>query len=452
VFNKLSAGCLFAAFLLTVCHVATLCRENPVTRADWKHEGYRAGLARFPEDEGSHPGNKMEWFYCNMHLTSDDGRHFSLWVAYYVSFNARFIAFSDEDAGSFISEVVPGSTVSKPGGRDLRHASSYGTDRWKQVSGKPFIYDIRLKFKDITLNATMDALKPPLPLELDARADYKEKEFSYYYSLPRTAVTGVLEIGGVKHNINGIAWEDHQWGDFSLTGINLGIGHEWFSIQLNTPEGKNPVEVITYQLFTPEYRIILPVFTLMWPDGSLYDTKDFIIERLGFYNHEGEYLAAKWRVTEPRHKIDITLTPTTDNQMLFPPMFKPFREGACRAEGSIGGVAYSGTCFAEGFKRYYKPALEIISPAEGNSLKYSSIIRWRGATDEALTMTYALEYSADGGSTFKLLADNLRTDHFDWDLSDLPEGDRYIVKVTGKSLDGTFKTTAVSGGMFSVAH
>lgn len=448
--RKLLAKFFLAFLICLIARVAVAGQESAPAPADWKKEGYKAGMAEFPKDEGSHPDNRMEWNYCNLHLTDENDRRYSLWVSYYVTFNARFIAFSDEDAGTFVSEVVMGLTTSKPGRRDLTHKSAYGTDRWKQAPGKPFVYLMHIEFKDIVLNVTMDAVKPPLPLELDARAEYDEKEFSYYYSLPRMAVEGTLETGGVKHKVRGIAWEDHQWGDFSLAVISLGIGHEWFSIQVNSPDGGNPTEIICYQLFTTEHRVNLPVFTMMRPDGSLFDTKDFTIERLAYYKHEDEYLAAKWRILEPENQIDLTLTPVVENQMLFPPMFKPFREGAVRVEGTIGGAHYSGAGFAEAFKRYSKPELKIISPSEGDSLKGAAEVRWQVPADEAQTLIYSVDYSGDGGKTFKPLAAGLKNNLYEWNLSGLPTGGKYLVRVTGRSPDGTFQSEAVSG-IFVVA-
>jgi hypothetical protein len=191
-------------------------------------------------------------------------------------------------------------------------------------------------------------------------------------------------------------------------------------------------------------------FTMMRPDGSLFDTKNFTIERLAYYRHGDEYLAAKWRILEPENQIDLTLTPVVENQMLFPPMFKPFREGAVRVEGTIGGAHYSGDGFAEAFKRYNKPELKIISPSEGDSLKDAAEVRWQGTADEAQTLIYSVDYSDDGGKTFKPLAAGLKSDLYKWNLAGLPTGGGYLIRVTGRSPDGTFEAAPVSSGTFSV--
>jgi predicted secreted hydrolase len=52
---------------------------------------------------------------------------------------------------------------------------------------------------------------------------------SYYYSQPRLRAEGSLEIDGVRHTVNGLAWKDHE---FSTSVLDQNqIGWDWFSLQ-----------------------------------------------------------------------------------------------------------------------------------------------------------------------------------------------------------------------------
>jgi predicted secreted hydrolase len=53
---------------------------------------------------------------------------------------------------------------------------------------------------------------------------------SYYYSLTRLVGAGVLALDGADVPVTGIAWFDHQWGDFISVG---GGGWDWFAVNLD---------------------------------------------------------------------------------------------------------------------------------------------------------------------------------------------------------------------------
>ena len=52
---------------------------------------------------------------------------------------------------------------------------------------------------------------------------------SYYYSRTRMAAEGEVTLNGETLTVEGIAWFDHQWGDF----ISVGGGWDWFAINLD---------------------------------------------------------------------------------------------------------------------------------------------------------------------------------------------------------------------------
>src|SRR3954465_13835748 len=47
---------------------------------------------------------------------------------------------------------------------------------------------------------------------------------------PASGAGGTLDLDGEQLNVDGIAWFDHQWGDFVSVG---GGGWDWFAINLD---------------------------------------------------------------------------------------------------------------------------------------------------------------------------------------------------------------------------
>jgi predicted secreted hydrolase len=64
----------------------------------------------------------------------------------------------------------------------------------------------------------------------DGFVDFGPAGTSYYYSRTRMAATGELQLGGERLSVEGIAWFDHQWGDFVSVGAG---GWDWYAINLD---------------------------------------------------------------------------------------------------------------------------------------------------------------------------------------------------------------------------
>jgi predicted secreted hydrolase len=56
-----------------------------------------------------------------------------------------------------------------------------------------------------------------------------EGSASYYYSMPRLEVSGVIQSGGRVHQVKGLAWLDREWSTSVLPdGV---VGWDWFALQ-----------------------------------------------------------------------------------------------------------------------------------------------------------------------------------------------------------------------------
>ena len=71
--------------------------------------------------------------------------------------------------------------------------------------------------------------KPPALHDEDGWIDFGPAGGSYYYSRTAMTATGTLDVGPDAIPVEGIAWFDHQWGDFISVG---GGGWDWFAVNL----------------------------------------------------------------------------------------------------------------------------------------------------------------------------------------------------------------------------
>jgi predicted secreted hydrolase len=218
-----------------------------------------------PRDDGPHD-RLTEWWYYTGHLTAADGRRFGFEAVVFRAERgavpaawASHLALTDEAGRRFLyaqrSEIgtqvdhSPRDAAGTPTGFDLqvsglspaliaagappaattpwRLAGAAGMDRIEAAlspeeaaaAGAPFGLALDLR-----------ALKPAALHDGDGFVDFGPAGTSYYYSRTRLAAEGELQLDGERLAVEGIAWFDHQWGDFVSVG---GGGWDWFAINLD---------------------------------------------------------------------------------------------------------------------------------------------------------------------------------------------------------------------------
>src|SRR5690606_3972586 len=99
---------------------------------------------------------------------------------------------------------------------------------------------------------------------------------SYYYTQPRLATQGYIQLGDQRYPVSGFSWKDHE---FSTSVLSPGqVGWDWFSIQLD-----NDYELMVFELRRDDgSRDPFSSGTLIAPDGSTthLSQSDFAIEVL----------------------------------------------------------------------------------------------------------------------------------------------------------------------------
>lgn len=219
----------------------------------------QAGFARadhirpiaFPRDHAAHPAYRTEWWYVTGIAESENGRRFGYQLTFFrnaLSPRARVstsnwatnqiymahFALSDINNQKFYSD----ERFSR-GSMELAGAQGFPfrvwLDNWKLESTRHDHAGWQLSarsgfgFVDLQLVPRKHAV-----LNGDhglSRKSSQPGNASYYYSVPRIASTGKINIGGESFTVHGRSWMDHEWGTSALAQNQS--GWDWFGLHFN---------------------------------------------------------------------------------------------------------------------------------------------------------------------------------------------------------------------------
>ncbi len=201
----------------------------------------------FPQDEGSHPEFRTEWWYVTGWIEDEKGMSRGFQVTFFrhrpgldeenpSRFAARQLLFahaaiSDPQIGKLLHDER-----SARAGFGLAEAREGTTDvvleDWslRQEGDR---YRVRVPAKDFDLELELVRTQPPL---LQGAAGFSQKgpareSASHYYSQPQLAVTGRAIVQGRTLRVHGTAWFDHEWSSTLLD--EAAQGWDWLGINLD---------------------------------------------------------------------------------------------------------------------------------------------------------------------------------------------------------------------------
>lgn len=206
--------------------------------------GYRM---RFPHDEGSHPGFRLEWWYVTGWLNPDTSQPLGFQITF---FRARPTQ-RHENPSAFTARqiLIAHAALSDPQNGRLLHAqrmarAGFGLAGADEGRMRVWIDDWMLVEREGVYHATISwdeaqfefALKRRQPFLLQGENGYSRKgpaplSASYYYSLPHLAVTGTLHRKGRSRKISGTAWLDHEWSSQYME--EQAVGWDWIGLNLD---------------------------------------------------------------------------------------------------------------------------------------------------------------------------------------------------------------------------
>jgi predicted secreted hydrolase len=306
----------------------------------------------FPQDHGSHPEYRTEWWYFTGNLATEGGRHFGFELTF---FRYALAPPSIRHAGSSAWRteqiwMAHFALTDTANGRFLaRERLTRGALGLAGAEAEP----LHVWVED--WSATGDGANGELALGLDARDDGMALALSlvasaapvaqgdrgldakgagagnasYYYSVPRLDAQGSITIEGESFAVAGLAWLDREWSTSSLEPGT--VGWDWFALQLS--DGSN---LMFYRLRTTGGEASpFSGGTLVSADGvrTRLTANDVTLEPLDHWTSgaTGVRYPVAWRLAT-KAGVTLDVRPYLEDQEL--DLSVRYWEGAVHARGS----------------------------------------------------------------------------------------------------------------------
>ena len=205
----------------------------------------------FPQDHGSHPEFRSEWWYFTGNLAGADERRYGfeltlfrfalapdrpdrasawgtnqVWMAH--------LSLTDAQADRFVAAERFSREALGLAGYQPEPFSLWLED-WSVVSEGPDFFPLRLTAgtEEGELGLTLTPLKDPVSHGEDGldRKGPEAGNASHYYSFTRLQATGEIRVGQREDRVDGLAWMDREWGTSALSRSLE--GWDWFALQLS---------------------------------------------------------------------------------------------------------------------------------------------------------------------------------------------------------------------------
>jgi predicted secreted hydrolase len=329
----------------SILHLPQACADWRLSLPGWQY--------RFPQDHGSHPGFKTEWWYFTGNLETAKGVEFGYQLTFFrqgviepdVTLpESRFVQRDVKFAHFAVSEIstkkfhhfqkLARGAFGEAGFNDAKRVAWIGNWTCEQTGVNDF--HLKASEADVEVNLRLESQKEPVVHGRNgvSAKSAGEGRASHYYSLTRLKTTGTVTIEGREHEVSGFTWFDHEWATNQLASHQT--GWDWFSLQF-----EDGSELMLFQIRTKDGgRDEFSSGTLVSPSGDsekieLADFKLEPIESWKSSKSQASYPVA-WKIQMPKHGIDLTVRAWFPEQELVASPFS-YWEGAVIAEGSRSG-------------------------------------------------------------------------------------------------------------------
>jgi predicted secreted hydrolase len=327
---------------------------------------------KFPEDHGSHPGYRIEWWYYTGNLRSETGKHYG--------FQLTFFRSQISPPGAKNSWPNPASrwrtqqvylahaAVSDIARSDYRYKQSISRNaidlagiirpkpdrmtifvkNWSITIGPEF-HHIQADEGSFAFELKMIPIKKPV---LHGESGYSRKgttpeRASCYYSFTRLETLGTLTLDGRTIAVKGLSWMDHE---FSTAPLEPGVvGWDWFSLMLS-----DKTELMVYLLRQKDGTLNpFSSGTYIYPDGSTRHLKlaDFKVDTLKTWKspHSGARYPSRWRLTVFPLSMGLSIIPNLVDQEIQTKESATFTywEGSVSFRGTVAKQQVEGRGYVE---------------------------------------------------------------------------------------------------------
>ena len=299
-----------------------------------------------PDDEGAHL-TPIEWWYFNGFLTDDTGAEYSF---HYVTFQSVLpngftprllqLSWADHGKGVYLTAERPALPLLEATKGDF----DFQVNDWSMAGDSK---EYSMVFNTGEYSAVLQAVsdKPATLHQGAGLVALGRAGESYYYSRTRLTTTGSLTIGQEQRQVSGVAWMDHQWGDFS-TGP---VGWDWLSLQLD--DGSDLMVSMVWD--STDRQPIVSYGTYVPPNGQPRNVTgdDISLTATGSWTSAvtGTTYPVGWELAVKSLDLRLTLTPVLLDSEFQGSKFVPpaYWEGAVTVAGSVSSRNVAGKGFVE---------------------------------------------------------------------------------------------------------
>lgn len=338
----------FTVFALTVLLggiAAWVSRELLGQKAsqDWyeaKSVSIEGGEISLPKDDAPHPEAKSEWWAYHGRLTTESGKSFSFDYSTVLTEESKGqgisnIAFNNSQSGQHYTHQF--KNAANPG-FGLENTFYFSTGESVMQGGGDGVDHLKAVAKDFAFDLTLKGQSSPVLHGKNGAVSMGELGNSYYYSRTRLMVAGTVEDGGNVEPVRGVAWFDHQWGDFTFTKLSW----DWFGLQL--ADGS---DIMIYQIRNQANKPVYAQGSLSRNNATdMLTTKDFMLTPGVKWGSAktGVAYPIEWKIVIPDKNIDLVLRSIVKNNEF----------DARASTGKIyweGALSVQGTHVGQGFMR-----------------------------------------------------------------------------------------------------
>jgi len=264
-----------------------------------------------PQDDAPHNSVDTEWWYYNGHLETTYGERYAF---HYVVFEAltpdrprmNVAHLSISDPQQDIHAIDQRMSLASSGGGDTP-GFAFDIGGWR-MSGYDGRDELSAFAHDYALRLNLEQAKSPVLHQRTGLVSLGEAGESYYYSRTRLVVSGTISVRGQEAPVTGLAWFDHQWGNFDPRPMRW----DWFAVQLS--DGSDMMLSVTRgEADQPRYRY----GTFVTPDGaaSHLDADQFQVlpTKSWTSSTSGGVYPAGWQLSVPTRGVDVALVPVLDH-------------------------------------------------------------------------------------------------------------------------------------------
>ncbi|MEL6168689.1 MAG: lipocalin-like domain-containing protein [Pseudomonadota bacterium] len=298
----------------------------------------------FPDDHGSHPDFRIEWWYVTANLVAKDGTPMGMqwtlfrtatepgdrsgWASPQIWFGHAGLTTPD---AHFHAERFARGGIGQAGVTADPFAA--WIDEWAMEG--PTLSDVRLTAQgtDFAYDFRLTADRPYVPQGADGYSVKSEYgQASHYYSQPFYRLTGTVTLPSGSVTVTGTAWLDREWSSQPLAETQT--GWDWISLHLDTGD-----KLMGYRLRDSAAE---PFTFGTWiaADGTPdpLEAGELTMTPTRTAQVAGRDIPVAWRIELPDRDLALDLEALNDNSWM--DVSFPYWEGPVTLAGTHGGVGY----------------------------------------------------------------------------------------------------------------